>query len=65
MRYGICKAKHSEIRIKSNMRNWAKGLETIDGIKRTKAEIEQIVKEQWERIDDESACQFTNCEKEG
>ena len=66
-RYGACKPQHAESSIKSNIRVWAKEREIIDGIVRSKEEIEQIVAEQIISIaegDAESACQFTNCEKE-
>ena len=66
-RYGVCKAQHAESTIKSNIKIWAKERESFDGIARSKQEIEKIVAEQLEEIakgDAESACQFTNCERE-
>jgi len=66
-RYGVCKAQHAESTIKSNIKIWAKERESFDGISRSKQEIEKIVAEQLQAIaegDAESACQFTNCERE-
>ena len=66
-RYGICKAQHAESTIKSNIKIWAKERESFDGIARSKQEIEKIVAEMLEDIvkgNGESACEFTNCERE-
>jgi hypothetical protein len=66
-RYGICKAQHAESTIKSNIRVWAKEREIFDGIARSKKEIEEIVAEQLQEIaqgNGESACEFTNCDRE-
>jgi hypothetical protein len=66
-RYGVCKAQHAESTIKSNIKIWASQRESFDAIARSKEEIEQIVLEQLQAIaegDAESACQFTNCERE-
>jgi hypothetical protein len=66
-RFGLCKAQHAESTIKSNIIIWAKERESFDGIARSKQEIAEIVAEQLEDIakgNAESACQFTNCDRE-
>lgn len=66
-RYGICKEQHAEVTIKNNIKTWAKERTMLDGVIRSPKEIEEIVTEQLEAImqgDNESACQFTNCERE-
>jgi len=44
------------------IRGWAKDLEGVDGIKRSKKEIEEIVAEQFEAIDNRGACNWIGCE---
>ena len=66
-RYGICKAQHAESTLRSNIKSWAKERESFDGVARSKKEIEEIVAEVLEDIvkgNGESACEFTNCERE-
>lgn len=61
-RYGNCQKKHAEVTIKSVIRGWAKEREFIDGIKRSKKEIEEIVAEQIENLDNREACNWVGCE---
>lgn len=61
-RYGDCQKKHSERFIKQAIRGWAKERESFDGIKRSKAEIEEIVKDQFSSIDGYEACNWVSCE---
>ncbi len=66
-RYGICKPQHAESTLRANIKSWAKERESIDGIARSKKEIEEIVIEVLEDIvkgNAESACEFTNCDRE-
>jgi hypothetical protein len=61
-RYGVCVKKHSERFIKQAIRGWAKERESFDGIKRSKVEVEEIVKDQFSSIDDHEACNWLSCE---
>jgi hypothetical protein len=66
-RYGICKVQHAESTLRRNIKSWAKERESFDGVARSKKEIEEIVAEQLQEIaqgNGESACEFTNCERE-
>ena len=61
-RYGECQKKHSERFIKQFIRGWAKERERFDDIKRSAAEIEEIVKDQFSSITGEEACNWLSCE---
>lgn len=66
-RYGICKPQHAESTLRANIKSWAKERESFDGVARSKKEIEEIVAEVLEDIvkgNAESACEFTNCDRE-
>lgn len=71
-RYGACQQKHAESFIKRHIKAWAierNALERIyeTGISFSKAEIEEIVEEQFEAIRKgraREACQWANCREE-